>query len=351
MWMNKLIKRGYKSKYLYITDNASSFFNSGIRATVYGATGCIGSSVVSRLGSIGSDVIMATRSNKTYDDCIKMLRSDVNLGMGYVMYNMNYNDPNAIARSMAKSNVVVNFIGPYRRLKNLADFEEVNIDIPQKLAREARKRGIKKFIHFSSVGVDPKSASLDLMTKYHGELAVRDEFPDAIIMRPATVIGYDDYFQRIVRAQVEHTFNFMAFHGDLEAKRQPILDDDIGEAVMNAIKMNEADGQTFELGGPFVYTRRELYEIIFNVLKRPIDFFRMSPKIVFGVTRFFNSVYFNREDFLKDEVDLIVTKKEGVKTIQDLFVNPVSVVSKIEHMNFNYGSYIDLTAEEKQWFK
>lgn len=351
MSLNKLVKRGYKSKFLYVADNSTSYLNSGIRATLFGATGCLGSGVGHRLGSIGSDVIMPTRNRKHYDDFVKMLRADVNLGMGYVMYNMDFNDPNAIARSMAKSNVVVNLIGPSRRLRKQKDFEEVNIDIPQKLAREARKRGIKKFIHFSALGVDPKSTSLDLMTKYHGELAVRDEFPDAVILRPGTVVGWDDYSQRLIRKQVEHTFNFMMVYGDLQAKRQPITDDDVAEAVMNAIKLNEANGQTFELGGPFVYTRMEIYETMFNILKRPVDLIKISPQLAMGVTRVFNSMYFNHDDFMKDSIDLVVNKREGVKTIEDLYVRPVSVVNKLEHINFNYGSYIDLTPEQKQWFK
>lgn len=348
MSLNRAIRRGYKSKFLYINDDNNSYFNSGIRATLYGATGCLGSGVGARLGQIGSDMILPTRSNKYYNDSIKMLRSDTSLSMSYVMYNMNYHDPNAVARSLAKSNIVVNLIGPSKKVKKLADFEEANINVPQKLAREARKRGIKKFIHFSAIGADPKSSSLDLMTKYHGELAVRDEFPEAIIMRPGTVVGFDDYFQRIIRKQAEYTFNFLCVHGNLESKRQPITDDDVAEAVMNAIKMKEADGQTFELGGPHVYTRLQLYEILINIYRRPIDLLKIKPSIALGVTRYVNSLYFNHEDFLKDNIDLVVNKVDGIKTIEDLYVKPVSVVSKLEHMNFNYATRIDMTIEEKQ---
>ena len=351
MFVNKSIKRAYKSKFLYVNDNLTSYTNSGIRATVYGASGFIGSSICSRLGMIGSDVIMPTRFNKYYNDNIKMLRSDTNLSMGYVMFNMNFNDPNAVTRSIAKSNVVINLIGPSRKKKNLADFEEANISVPQKLAREARRKGVKKFIHFSSVGADPKSSSLDLRTKYHGELAVRDEFPEAIIMRPSTVIGFDDYFQRLVRKQAEYTFHFLCVYGNLNALRQPIIDDDVAEAVMNAIKMNEANGNVYELGGPFLYTRRELYEILINIFKRPMDLIKIKPSIALGITRYINSIYFNHEDFLKDDLDLIVKKENGVKTIADLYVKPVSVVSKMEHINFNYATKFNLTLEEKQLLK
>ncbi len=51
---------------------------------------------------------------------------------------------------------------------------------------------------------------------------------------------------------------------------------------MNALKLPETSGNTYELGGPNVYSMLEIYETIFNLIQRP-------PKLV----------YFNRELALK----------------------------------------------------
>lgn len=46
-----------------------------------------------------------------------------------------------------------------------------------------------------------------------------------------------------------------------------ILARDVGLAVLNALKLPETVGKTYELGGPFVYTRKEIYEIICNYIE------------------------------------------------------------------------------------
>ena len=60
---------------------------------------------------------------------------------------------------------------------------------------------MKKLIHFSSIGADSKSPSLDLRTKFVGEQEVLKEFPDAVILRLAPVVGFNDYLLRIFYTQ------------------------------------------------------------------------------------------------------------------------------------------------------
>lgn len=56
-------------------------------------------------------------------------------------------------------------------------------------------------------------------------------------------------------------------YDDCTAKKQPIRDGDIGKCVLNALKMEESKGKTYELGGPHVLSMLEIHEIIFNTLK------------------------------------------------------------------------------------
>lgn len=48
------------------------------------------------------------------------------------------------------------------------------------------------------------------------------------------------------------------------ARIQPVLTNDVALAVVNAIKMDETIGQTYDLGGPHVYTYQEMLEMYFN---------------------------------------------------------------------------------------
>jgi NADH dehydrogenase (ubiquinone) 1 alpha subcomplex subunit 9 len=44
---------------------------------------------------------------------------------------------------------------------------------------------------------------------------------------------------------------------------------DVAFALLNALKMPETVGQTYELGGPHVYSMLQIYETIFNYIERP----------------------------------------------------------------------------------
>jgi len=101
---------------------------------------------------------------------------------------MNFHDDRMIDRVCSHSNVVVNLTGPRKRYKTQKQFEEVNIDLPKRLAKAAaRNPDIIRFIHFSAVGASPDSPSMDLRTKYYGEQEVLEHFPNATIIRPTTV--------------------------------------------------------------------------------------------------------------------------------------------------------------------
>lgn len=95
---------------------------------------------------------------------------------------------------MKFSNVVVNCIGKHYETKHVVptrrengklsrinfDFEEVNVTIPRKLAKLAKQLGVKTFIHMSALSADLESQSVWSQTKARGEIAVREEFPEAV---------------------------------------------------------------------------------------------------------------------------------------------------------------------------
>lgn len=57
-------------------------------------------------------------------------------------------------------------------------------------------------IHFSAAGASENSDVLDFSTKWRGEQAVLNEFPEATIFRPTTVYGRLDNFVNNFRRKV-----------------------------------------------------------------------------------------------------------------------------------------------------
>ena len=92
------------------------------------------------------------------------------------------------------------------------------------------------------MAVDPKSESFELRTKYYGEQAVRDEFPEAIILRCGSIIGNMDNYTHLYVLQKEYFFNMIPIYSNLTALRQPIEEHDVAMAAFNAIKIDEAEG-------------------------------------------------------------------------------------------------------------
>ena len=60
------------------------------------------------------------------------------------------------------------------------------------IAHIAQESGVSKFIHVSHLNASLDSTSEFYRSKAEGEIAVREAFPDATIVRPAAMFGYED---------------------------------------------------------------------------------------------------------------------------------------------------------------
>ncbi|KAL4488781.1 hypothetical protein ABPG72_016434 [Tetrahymena utriculariae] len=313
-----------RSTQLKFYDGGSRQSISGIRATIFGATGFMGPYIGAALGYIGSDVIFPHNHIYAYDDYIKELKLCAGSGQSHIMRHFNYDDDNMYDMAIKNSNVVINLVGSRLQNKNFQKAAYANIHVAKKIAEAcARNPNVRRLIHFSAAGADTKSPSPDLHTKLHGEEAVLNAFPNATIFRPCTVYGMQDYFIRHWIKERDWWYHFNIVSDDCTAKRQPILVNDVAQCVLNALKLQESAGQIYELGGPHVYSRLEIFEILANLSGRPPKLAHIPHDIALKITQnFYNWEFFNMEKVIKDKLDLVVTGKH--KTISDLYVQPVS---------------------------
>jgi NADH dehydrogenase (ubiquinone) 1 alpha subcomplex subunit 9 len=72
------------------------------------------------------------------------------------------------------------------------DYRSVHVTAAQSIAKVAAQNGISKLVHVSHLNASLGSISRFYQTKAEGELAVKEAFSDATIIRPSIMFGYED---------------------------------------------------------------------------------------------------------------------------------------------------------------
>lgn len=89
-----------------------------------------------------------------------------------------------------------------------------------------------------------------LSTKREGELAVREEFPNATIFRPSDIWGQEDRFVKYYANFWRRVFTVMPlWHKGNQTVKQPVFVEDIAQGVLNAINDPDSAGQTYDCVG------------------------------------------------------------------------------------------------------
>jgi uncharacterized protein YbjT (DUF2867 family) len=229
---------------------------------VFGATGFIGRHLIQHLTRKGFLVRAVTRvPNKA-----TFLKPAGGIGQ-VTPWAGDVGDDASVRRALAGVDMVVNLIGVlYER--GAAGFQALHVDAPARLARLATEAGVKRFVHVSALGADAGSPAAYARSKAEGEAAVKAGFPGAAILRPSIVFGPEDGFFNKFAAMAQLA-PALPLIGGGQTKFQPVYVADVAEAITAAVTSDAAAGKTFELGGPAVYTFKQLLEILLKEIEKP----------------------------------------------------------------------------------
>jgi len=222
--------------------------------TVFGGTGFVGSQVVRALAKAGHRVRVAVRQpNLAY-----RMRMLGDVGQIEVV-QANVRNVASVARALDGAEGCVNLVGVLWETGR-QKFQSIHVMAAKTVAETAKKAGVKRLVHMSALGADADSASKYFRTKAEGEAAARAAFPGATIVRPSLVFGVDDkFFNKF--AQIAALSPVMPVVGG-ETRFQPVFVADVAAAIAKAVVSPAAVGVTYELGGPTVYTMREILQLI-----------------------------------------------------------------------------------------
>ncbi len=222
--------------------------------TIFGGSGFVGRHTVSALAKRGWRIRAAVRR----PDLAGHLQPMGVVGQVHaVQANLRY--PQSVARAVEGSTAVVNAVGVLAP-SGRQSFDAVHAEGARAVARAAREAGVKRFVHISAIGADAASAARYAQSKAAGEAAVLEEFPSAIILRPSIVFGpEDEFFNRF--AALARMSPFLPSIGGGKTKFQPVYVGDVAAAITNCVEGGGKPGSIYELGGPEVFTFRQLLDL------------------------------------------------------------------------------------------
>jgi uncharacterized protein YbjT (DUF2867 family) len=235
--------------------------NSSVLITIYGGSGFIGRHVVRAIAKTGARMRVGVRR----PELAGHLQPLGGVGqINAVQANVRY--PESLLAAADGADAVVNLVGILFP-SGKQTFEAVQDEGARHVAEAARKGGARALVHGSAIGANADSPSLYARSKAAGEEAVRDVFPDPIILRPSVVFGpEDDFFNRF--AALARISPALPLIGGGKTKFQPVFAGDVAKAVIASLTGGATAGATYELGGPEILTMKEVMQRVLTYTMR-----------------------------------------------------------------------------------
>lgn len=263
---------------------------------IVGGTGFLGRYVVRTLAQAGYRVLVLCR----YPNEAQTLKTAGNLGQVAVHYG-DITRIESIEPYLANAFGVVNLVGILFESGN-QKFNTIHARGAEQLAQAAKRACVQAYIHMSALGVDKASGSQYARTKMLGERSVRAAFPEAVILRPSVLFGPEDNFfnQFACMARVSPALPLI---GGGKTKFQPVYVGDVAEAVKHCIEYGHTNNSLYELGGPEIFTFKQILEYILRITHRNAALIRV-PFGLAGAGAFF-AEFLPTPPLTRDQVRLL----------------------------------------------
>jgi uncharacterized protein YbjT (DUF2867 family) len=288
-------------------------------ATVFGGSGFIGRHLIKRLAKTGTIIRVATR----HPSSANFLRTNGAVGQ-IIPIATNIHDDVSVAAAVRDADIVINLIGILYE-SGVNTFRGTQGEAPGRIARAAKAAGAQRFVQISAIGADAGSTAEYARSKAAGEQAVLKAFPEATILRPSIVFGPEDgFFNRF--AAMARISPVLPLIGGGHTKFQPVYVGDVADAIMKVLENPATQGKTYELGGPQVYSFKEIMELVLAETRRK----SFLVPVPWGVAEFQGKILgkLPKPPLTLDQVELLKRDNvvaPGAATLQDLGINPTAV--------------------------
>jgi len=219
---------------------------------IFGASGFLGSSIVLALNQSNYRLKLFSRNKEK----IKFWTVNPNIQI----FDFNLDDLMQVKKDLKNTDVVINLLGILHQSKK-DSFDKIHHLWPSHLAKTMKELGIKRLLHLSALGASSNASSLYLKSKILGEtVLLKQKDLYLTILRPSIIFGVKDNFINMFKLLVKWLPVIVLLSP--QSKFQPIYIEDVSKIITKSLWDKKTYGKVYELGGPDVYSLKEIIKLI-----------------------------------------------------------------------------------------
>jgi uncharacterized protein YbjT (DUF2867 family) len=223
---------------------------------VLGGTGFLGTRLVARLVKESRQVTVLSRDREQHKHLLVL--------PGLTLENCDVYQEAQLSEQLRGKDVVINLVGILNeRGFGGAGFRRAHTELTQIVLQAARSAGVPRLLQVSALKAAVDAPSYYLRSKGEAEQLIREaNFGlDWTIFQPSVIFGPGDSFlNRFARLLGAIPLIFPLAKPN--TRFQPVFVDDVIEAILRCLHGGACSRQTYELGGPQVYSLREIVDLV-----------------------------------------------------------------------------------------
>ena len=223
---------------------------------ILGGTGFLGTRLVARLIKDGYRVTVLSRDREQHKHLLVL--------PGLTLENCDVYDEAQLSERFRGKDVVINLVGILNeRGFGGGGFRRAHTELTRVILQAARSAGVVRLLQISALKSAVDAPSYYLRSKGEAEKLIRENGSnlDWTILQPSVMFGPGDSFlNRFASLLASVPFVFPLARPN--ARFQPVLVDDVIEALLRCLRGGSCHAQTYQLGGPQVYTLREIVGLV-----------------------------------------------------------------------------------------
>jgi len=223
---------------------------------VLGGTGFLGTRLVARLIKDRRRVTVLSRDREQHKHLLVL--------PGLTLENCDVYEEAQLSEHFRGKDVVINLIGILNeRGFGGSGFKRAHTELTKGVLLAARSAGVTRLLQVSALRAAVDAPSYYLRSKGEAEQLVREASSalDWTIFKPSVMFGPGDSFLNRF-AGLLATIPFVFPLAKPNARFQPVFVDDVIEAMLRCLNGGASSRQSYELGGPQVYSLREIVGLV-----------------------------------------------------------------------------------------